>query len=195
MQVGKLAEAEQLLRQAAGNQDNPKLAALVHAVLGQVLLHQNRGQEAMECFQKALQLWPERGSTHRDIAEALLRRGDNSAEALRWARLAVEKENAGPGLSEDSKSVNLAEETATLAWAVAVHLHDATEVDRLDSSISMPAITPHSSMAQIHWHLGQAYAALGKSDVSARHFEHAAMVDGNGIWGREAAAMTATTHP
>jgi tetratricopeptide (TPR) repeat protein len=194
MQTGKFAEAEQLLRQFAGTVQEPKLAALLQCVLGQVLMHQNKGAEAMECFQKSVQLWPERGSTHRDIAEVLLRRGDSSAEALRWARLAVEKENAGPGLSEDSKNLNLAEDTATLAWAVAVHLHDVTEVDRLDSSITLPAITPVSSNAQIHYHLGQAYAALGNSAASAKHFEYAAMVNANGIYGRAAAAMIVPAH-
>src|SRR5262249_44040416 len=125
------SEAEAILRRMAGTEMPSKPRTLVMSQLGHLLMLQKQYGEAMDCFQLALKLWPERGSTYRGIAEWHLRRGDNSAEALRWARLAVEKEKASPGLSPDSKGICLSEDYGVLAWAVAVHSHDGAEVDRL----------------------------------------------------------------
>ncbi|HLK65101.1 MAG TPA: tetratricopeptide repeat protein [Bryobacteraceae bacterium] len=193
IQLDRAAEGEQVLRQMAAIEQQPKLMALIQSSLGNVLMFQKRYDEAMECFQRALGSWPERGSTHRAIAEYWLRRGDNPAEALRWARLAVEKENAGPGLSEDSKAICLGEDLATLAWAVAVHLKDGAEVDRLSELVAFPAITPMSSLAMSSFHFGMAWAALGDASRSAIYFELTLSRDRTGVWGREAASMMATS--
>jgi tetratricopeptide (TPR) repeat protein len=194
MQLGGLADAEQRLRSLAASEQRPQLGAVIQSTLGQVLLQQSRYDQAMECFQAALRLWPERGSTYRDIAETWLRRGNNSQEALNWARQAVQKEKSGPGLSEDSKNICLGEDLATLAWAVAAHTHDVTEVERLTEEVSMPAITPVSTQAQVSFHFGKAFGELGNLARSVRYFEHAASVDPNGLWGRAAAALAATSH-
>lgn len=189
IQLDRAAEGEQLLRQMAQTEQEPRRMALIQSALGQVLLRQKRYDEAMEYFQRALRNWPERGSTYRVIAEWWLRRGDNPAEALRWAGLAVAKEKAGRGLSEDSKAISLGEELATLAWAVAVHSRDGAEVDRLCEEVAFPAITPVCTLAMTSFHFGKAWAALGAAAQSARYFESAAIRDPNGIWGREAASM------
>ncbi len=189
MQLGSLHEAEAWLRISTHHEKHPKLAALQQNLLGQVLLWENRDREAMQCFERSLASWPERGSTHRNIAEVWLRRGGNSSEALRWARLAVEKEKAGPGLTEESQRTNLGEEIATLAWAVATDSHDAGEVARLAAEFSLPDTAPVSSVSQANFHFGKAWAELGDAGRSAQHFETAARIDPKGIWGREAAAM------
>ncbi len=191
IQLDRAAEGEQLLRQMAQTEQEPKRMAMVQSQIGQVLMRQQRYDEAMECFERALRDWPERGSTHRDIAEWWLRQGSNSAEALRWARLAVEKEMAGRGLSADSKAISLGQELATLAWSVAVHSHDEAEVDRLADQVAFPGTTPMCSLAMSSVHFGKAYAALGYTDRGALYFESAAQQDPNGIWGREAACMIA----
>jgi tetratricopeptide (TPR) repeat protein len=192
-QLGHFAEAEQRLRTLSQAQENPKLGALIQDTLGEVLVEQGRHEEAMHCFQAALRLWPERGSTYRSVAEASLRRGGDSAEALRWARLAVEKEKAGPGVSVDVKAMNLGLDLATLAWAVAVHTHDMTEVDRLAEEVAQPAITPVCTQARVNYQFGKAWAALGDSARSSAHFRHAAQVDPNGIWGKASAAMASSS--
>jgi tetratricopeptide (TPR) repeat protein len=194
LQLGEFAEAEQVLRPLAQTEQNPKLGALIQSLLGSVLLEQSRYEEAMQCFQASFRLWPERGSTHRAIAETLLRRGGDSREALRWARVAVQKEKSGPGLSSDSKAINLGEELATLAWAVAAHTRDATEVERLSEEVSMPALTPRSTQALAFYHFGLAWTELGNSPKSAAYFEHAARLDPNGIWGKAAAARAVATN-
>src|ERR1043165_1938151 len=60
LQLGRDEEAEKLLRHVVEAEKQPQLAALVQSVLGEALLQQQRGKEAMQCFQAALQLWPER---------------------------------------------------------------------------------------------------------------------------------------
>jgi len=189
IQLGRPQEAEQILRQMADTVKEAKPRTLVMSQLGHLMMRQQRYGEAMECFQLALRMWPERGSTYRAIAEWYLRRGDNPAEALSWARLAVEKEKAGPGLSPDSTAISLCEERSTLAWAVAVHLHDGVQVDRLCEEIGFPALTPACSQAMSSFHFGKAWAALGDHARSAAHFEAAVRRDPNGVWGREAAAQ------
>lgn len=165
------------------------MAALAQCVLGEVLQQQKRYDEAMECLQLALQKWPERGSTDRAIAELWLVRGGNPQEALRCARVGLEKEKAGPGLTAETKSVNIAECQATLAWAVAVCNHDAAEVSRLAEESSLPGTVAVTSIARTNYLFGKAWAELGEGTRSAAHFETAARVDPHGCWGREAAAM------
>ena len=194
MQLGQYGEAEELLKQARAAQTEPKLAALANVTLGDLYVAQRRYEEAMKCFNAALSAWSGRGSTHRSVAELWLRRGDNPAEALRWARLAVEKERTESGVTEETKAINLAEDQATLAWAIAVNSRNAAEVKRIDSEIAMPARTPVSSLAQIHCHLGAAYTILGDSTQSTGHFEYAAKTDPNGLWGRTAQSMMSAAH-
>lgn len=189
LQLGRFSEAEQVLRQMSETTSEAKPRTLVVSQLGHLLMLQQRHEEAKACFEEALRLWPERGSTYRAIAEWHLRSGDNSAEALRWARLAVEKEKAGGGLSPDSKELCLAEDYSTLAWAVAEHSHDGVEVNRLCDEVAFPAITPACSLAMSSFQFGKAWAACGDRVQSAAHFQSAIHRDPNGIWAREAAAQ------
>ena len=191
IQLGRIPEAEQILRRMAETITEPKPLTLVTSQLGNILMLQQRYDEAMDCYQRALRLWPERGSTYRAIAEWHLRRADNSAEALRWARLAIEKEKAG-GVSQDSKDLCLAEDLSTLAWAVAVHSQDGAEVDRLCEQIAFPAMTPVCSLAMSSFQFGKAWAAVGDTAQSTAHFDAAIQRDPRGVWAREAAAQRAT---
>lgn len=190
MQLGRLNEAEQTISQALARETEPRSTALAHCVLGDVLLFQHRYDQALSAFQTALNLWPERGATYRAIAEVGLRRGENPSVVLQWAQLAVEKEKASRGLAPQTKVENLGAELATLAWAVAVSSHNAAEVDRLVAEAdSFCAGIPVSTVAQVNVHSGLAYAALGDEAKRAQHFETAARIDPNGIWGREAQAQ------
>jgi len=187
MQLGRLDEAEQTISQALTRETEPRSTALAHCVLGEILLFQRRYDKAFAAFQTALNLWPERGATYRAIAEVGLRSGDDPSLVLQWAQLAVEKEKASRGLAPETKVANLSAELATLAWALAVSSRNVAEVDKLVAEAdSLCAGIPVSSTAQVHVLSGLAYAAIGDEVKRARHFETAARVDPNGIWGREA---------
>jgi tetratricopeptide (TPR) repeat protein len=190
MQLGRFAEAEQQFEQAVASEKQPKLSALAHVMFGELLLELRRYPQAQEHFDAAVSLWPERGATYRDIAELCLRRGDKPSDALRWARLAVETERAGAGVTPETKKANLSCDLATLAWAVAADSRDAAEVRRLYAeALTLSADNPVTSTAQMHCHFGQAYTALDDSAASSQQFEQAARVDPHGLWGRTAQTM------
>jgi tetratricopeptide (TPR) repeat protein len=215
MQLGDLDEAEKLLRQsiALAEQRAPavrgrglgtgpaelkrqmKLSALRWETLGELHLERQRYDEAIRCFETSLRDWPDRGSSHRVIAETWLRRGDSPSEALKWAKLAVEEDRAAEAMSQLVGDTNLAEDLATLAWAVAVASHDGAEVDRLVAeAVSLVGNLAVTSSAQVQYQSGLAYAALGDSGRSAQHFKEAARIDQRGRWGR-AARMADSKQP
>jgi len=189
MQLGQLEEAVRILTQAVAHQENSKLAALANCTLGEAYLFQNRLDAALDTFNTALKLWPERAAIHRSLAEVWLRRG-NREETLRCARLAVERERTGPGLTPETKATNLAVALAVLACGVAASSGDAAEVRRLTSEAAGYcggiAVT---SVAQTHVYCAIAYNTLRDSAQSAHHLELATRVDPRGAWGREAQSM------
>jgi len=199
LQLGRLDEAETWLRQSVSlsrrdeaRQSGPaeierqiKLTALGSSTLGQLYLEQSRYDEALACFEESLRDWPDRGATHRSIAELWLRRG-NVAEALKWARLAIVKEKSSKPLSKKTGDMNFAEELATLAWAVAEASKDREQVDKLLARAIPLAKIGVSTKAQVHYHAGCAYAALGDTHKSTEYFARAASIDRLGRWGRAA---------
>jgi tetratricopeptide (TPR) repeat protein len=192
LQLGRLEQARKCLEQAINGQAHAQLAAIAHVELGHLLLHQENYDRALNEFLLAQRLWPGRAATHRDIAEVWLCRGEKVQEALQHARLAVEKERADPGLSPEIKKINLSENLATLAWAVAVHSGDAAEVPILTAeAIGLCDGSPVSSIAQMYYQCAMAAAAIGNSAQSEQYFQRASEVDPHGIWGRTAQGMIA----
>ena len=194
MNLGRFEEAEQRLRRHLTLAIDDRRKALAYSTLGQFLTETHRYDEALECFQTSLRHWPDRGSAHRAIAEACLRQHGRVSEAVRWAQLALQEDRARmkPGDSPEaaeSHIVNLAEDLATLAWAVAVSSRDRAEVDHLVDEASKLAVTAVSPAALVHCHIGHAYLALGHEARSEQHFAEAARVDPNGFRGRSAQAM------
>jgi len=207
MQLGNLDAAEKSLQECvalahqserlnprgggiSGFETQIKLSALFSETLGSLRLEQHRYDEAMKCFEASLSDWPNRGSSHRGIAETILRRGDSPAEALKFATLAVDEEKSARVLSQDSYDTNLSEDLATLAWAVAAASQDAGKVDRLvTEAIQLGAehqVVP--SLAQVQFQAGLAYSALGHTERSTQHLQEAARIDPKGRWGRAARA-------
>lgn len=196
MQLGREDEAEKWLRRRLALRSDDKRKALTHSVLGHLLMRQQRFDEAMECYDACLRLWPERASSHRNIAEAHLRRGGRPGDALEWARKAVAMERAVQPDSEGAQTVhhqNLSEQLATLAWAAAVSACGREEVDRLVAeAIALAGNQAAESTGLVHCQAGHAYAALGEAGMSERYFEEAARIDPQGRWGREACIAVAS---
>lgn len=186
-QLEQFDQSERWLRESVALATDEERRAVSLSTLGQVLVEQHRYDEAMQCFEKSLECAPRRGAAYRDQAELWLRRETRPLEALRCARLAVEKERIGEGPSLEAKNLNLSEDLATLAWAVAEASRDESEVDRLvHEAVPLVGSGTVSSAAQVHYHAGRAYAALGKAAKSEFHFGEAARMDPNGHWGRAA---------
>lgn len=198
MHLGRLQEAEPFQRCAVALQRDRRRTALAYSVLGQNLEEQRRYDEAMQCFGRALRRSPGKGSVHRHMAELHLVRGGAPGEALDLATLAVKEERALSSPRPEMQRVhklNLGEALATLAWAAAAASGDRAEVDSLVAE-AVPLMTGGDSnptCAQVQYHAGQAYAALGDTAKSAEHFETAARLDPNGIWGRAAGSAANRT--
>jgi len=188
MQMGQLGGALPLLKHAADTANDPRAGAMANNALGQLFVEDKQYVGAQECFRTSQILWQERGGADRGMAEMWLRRGENSEEALRLARRGLEKERAHPGFSVETKNASLCEQLGTLAWAVAVEVHDTAEVNRLVSEgLGLTASNPVSSTALMHLHFGHAYAALGDAEKAVQHYDEAARLDPKGLAGRAAA--------
>lgn len=205
-QLGRLEEAEESLRKAATMRDQEKpqssgeaskknqLAGLAWLCLAGLLSQRGRFREAIECSEKSLTWWPGHGPAHRQMAEVRLCQGSNLAEALKWAKLAVEEDRTAKAITPEVGATNLGEALATLAWAVAAEDGDRAAVDRMaQEAVSTVGTTLVTSSAQVHYQCGIAYRVLGDTANSAKFLKRAAEIDRTGRWGRaarEAARMS-----
>jgi len=192
LQMGQTGAALPLAQFVVSNTKEPQPGALANNVLGQIYLEDKKYDQALECFRTSKILWQQRGGADRLIAELWLRRGQNTAEALESARRGIEKERAWEHPTADIRNSNLCEHLGTLAWAVAAESRGAAEVERLVSEgEGLTGELPVNSVAQMHLHFGNAYAALGRTTESDEHYEKAASLDPNGLAGRAAKAALA----
>ena len=118
------------------------------------------------------------------MAEVLLRQGGRHSEALRRAKIAVEKDRAAKAVSQEIRNVNLSESLGTLAWATASAVNDRMEVDKLAKEAIPLAEGVVPSLAKVYFDFGCAYAALSEAEKSTHYFAEAARVDAQGHWGR-----------
>jgi tetratricopeptide (TPR) repeat protein len=196
--LGRLDEAEASLREGLPLEEDTRQRALVHNTLASVLMDAGRYPEAIAFFENAGTAWPDRGSSHRGIAEVWLRQGREFPEALQHARQAVEIDRAASGMKKEALDSRLGEDLATLAWAVAANAtavfnsanpRALTEVESLlAESFQLCGTKTKPIVAQIHYQAGKAYESLKMPEKAQEHFRQTAEVDPKGIYGRLARA-------
>jgi tetratricopeptide (TPR) repeat protein len=193
--LGRLDEAEASLREGLPLEEDPRQRALVYNTIASVLMDQGRFPEAIAFFENAGSAWPDRGSSHRGIAEVWLRQGREFPDALQHARQAVEVDRVASGMKKEALDTRLGEDLATLAWAVAAsstvaaNSGAAAEVEsQLTESFKLCGTKTKPILAQIHYQAGKAYEALKMPERAREHFRQAAEVDPKGIYGRLARA-------
>jgi tetratricopeptide (TPR) repeat protein len=184
--LGQTAEAEQWLRKAIRMTPEGGWVALQTQALGETLLELGRYDEARQAFGESLQRAPQRGSSDRGIAETWLRQGEKYSDALRHAKAAVQKQRAMA--DAPAANLNLGEDLALLAWAVAMAEPDDARVTALaEEAVAVcPGEASAPSAAQVNFHLGCAYAALDRGEKSQSYFREAMHLDPQGHWGAAA---------
>lgn len=187
--LGRFEEAEASLRESLFLERNHRLQALAMNTLASVLMDQKRFAEAIEFYERAGRVWPERGAAHRGIAEVSLRQGRDLPKALLNARRAVEIDERAEGMPKEILEHRLGEDLAVLAWALAANAHDAREVEStLSRALQLCATNSKPALALVHYHAGRAYSALQMTEKSEEHFRQATEIDRKGTYGRMARA-------
>lgn len=189
--LGRLDEAEASLREGLPLEEDPRQRALVHNTLATVLMDAGRYPEAIAFFENAGTAWPDRGSSHRGIAEVWLRQRREFPEALAHARQAVDIDRVASGMKKEALDSRLGEDLATLAWAVAANStlsSNSTAVSEVESlvaeSFQLCGTRTRPVLAQIHYQAAKAYEALKMPDKAREQFRVAAEADPRGIYGR-----------
>jgi tetratricopeptide (TPR) repeat protein len=195
-QLGRLEEAEQAIRRSMSMETNPTRRALCEDLLGHVLMERGRWDEAAACFRDCILKLPNRGGGHRAIAEGLLRRGERNEAALDAARLGVAADRAKAAhgkLGKEEAAISLSESLAFLAWALAKNRAGPAEVESaLKEAFALCGENTKPVLAELHFCAGHAYAGLGKTNDSTRHFKCAAEIDPIGNYGRLSGLVRAT---
>lgn len=194
LKLGRLDEAERALRRSLAMETVPSLMTVCRDELGRVLMEQQRWGEAETCFRKCISEAPKRGAGHRALAEVLLRRSGDRAEALEAARSGVAWDRGakiGRGkLAREDYDTSLSESLAVFAWAAAENRAGTSEIESaLTEAFALCAEATKPIMSELHFCAGQAYAALGNSTESGRHFQKAYEADPIGNYGRLAATI------
>jgi tetratricopeptide (TPR) repeat protein len=85
----------------------------------------------------------------------------------------------------EARAWDLAQLLAIKAWAEALNSGDIAEVEYLlAKAFTFCRETVVPVRAQVYYHAGCAYSALGKIEESASHFQRAARLDPYGNYGR-----------
>jgi tetratricopeptide (TPR) repeat protein len=97
---------------------------------------------------------------------------------------------APPTPSSEFRQFNMAENLAAMAWAVAASTQNEGEVDRLvEEALPLASGKGVATRAEVHFHAACAYAEIGVSVKSTKHFTQAATADPHGRWGKSAKNM------
>ena len=198
-ELGRLPEAEKLLRRSLSAETEPAQKILCMDQIGRVLMEQERWDDAAACFQQCIAGAPQRGGCHRAMAELLLRREKQPEAALEAARAALAAERAQrpsrDPLGKETHRNNLSESLAVYAWALATNHGDPAEAEAaLKEALALCPETTKPIATEIHFCAGHAYALLGNAAESQGQFKRATEIDPAGNYGRLCQAMMSTVN-
>ena len=143
--LGRLPEAQASLRKGIPLEEHRQWKALAQGTPGAVLMDQERYPEAIAVLENSVKAWPDRGSSHRVIAELWLRQNRELGTALDEARHALEIDRAARGLPQQSLDSRVGEDLATLAWAEAASERCRRRRDALRGSAALRAASKSHS--------------------------------------------------
>jgi tetratricopeptide (TPR) repeat protein len=195
LQLGRLEQAESVLRRALSLPAKPEQKAMTRGVLAQVQMALEHWDAAEASLRQGL-VDSKRGDSHRALAELLLRRDGRPEAALEAARAALaadQTEKVFPGqLGKEAHCHNLGESLAFCAWALARNHGDAAEVEgMIRQAFMVCGEASKPVLTELHFCAGRAYALIGNSAESIRHFKTSVEIDPVGNYGRQSQSMLA----
>jgi tetratricopeptide (TPR) repeat protein len=183
--AGRYSEAEQVFRNLTVPADPARQSRWLD-LLADVLVAQNRWQEAKEALDQAVRLDAGTGGPYTSLADWYLLQGIEPQQALEL----IERANATPkfaALKPAAKNQVLAGRWATKGWAFA-QLGRRGEAEAAISEalrLANPDCVPNS--ACVHLSAGRAFAAMEQPAKAREHFQQAAALDPYGRNGKLAA--------
>jgi tetratricopeptide (TPR) repeat protein len=171
--------------------DNPR----GHYNIGTLLKAAGRVEEAMEAYERAIELDPGYAMAHYNLANALLSRGENDEAIAHYqAALASEPQHLGAAVNLGNalravgrpqeailryrEALNLAPRDARAHYNLAVVLQEQGQVE--DAIVHYQrALEARPSDPKIHNNLGSALAASGRLDEAIEHYRAALDVEPN----------------
>lgn len=190
--AGRHEEAEQRLRESLAREQ--RLAGLKQSVclgnLAEALMGQGRYREALQAYEGAQQIRPDRGSPYIGLAEVYLRQGIEPERALALAEQAL----ACKQRTRWTRNVDrymLGQMWADKAWALALLGRHAAAEEALDKAFAETDIKFLPMLAGLHYRVGQIMLLRGERTGAAERFARARRIDPVGDYGQLAAQALA----
>jgi tetratricopeptide (TPR) repeat protein len=176
LQAGRYPEAEQKLRGGLASALGGEDYGFALENLGETLMEQGRYEEASRSYEAALHavVWLRR--PYRGMAEMLLRRGQNAAEALELSERILDVS----GMSWRERKANGRSEHdywGLKAWALAELGRAAEVLPAVENAVKSTDKSSRPDLATTHYRAGMAMLALGSDTAAARHFNLAMELD------------------
>jgi tetratricopeptide (TPR) repeat protein len=153
--------------------------------LGYVMLGQERYSEAIDCFERAIELRPNLAGPYCGLAEAYLYQGLNAQRALDLVERALTLK--ADSVNELVDAFRKYELLSVKAWALAAmgNHQEATQV--IDKTLARADQKMLPTLASIYLRAGKVYLLGGDPSIARDHFQHASDIDPNGAYGKRAA--------
>jgi tetratricopeptide (TPR) repeat protein len=175
--AGRYAEAEQVLREYVASAKNLSSIYQSNSLnnLGYPLLLQGRYDEAMRCFEGAIEIHPESPNAYTSLADVYLYQGieaDRAFDLVNYATQLQTKARRGV------QSIHW----ATGAWALAQmgHFDEAAESLQAARAEINPDHKP--LLAELEYISGQFHRLAGRPEEAKVHFNEVLAIDSQGMW-------------
>ena len=179
--AGRFSEAEAALWRALVGLRSHAVQARVLELLGDALMEQGRGDDALRSYEAALHAAPGFRRPYRGMAELILRRGNDAVRALECVENVVGP--SGPSWNRWSIIGQSADDYWSLkAWALAQLGRGAEVANAVAEAIRKTNRKSPPDLAATYRRLGMAMQAIDRQAEAEEYLKKARDVDPHGRW-------------